>query len=192
MNNYTHPKREELLEIFNITQKQSILHKLRHLKAQRERYANEVARLTSVKIKAKKHEKWLPEMFLISRRNQENKFEKAIYYQKKRLSLENEKAHAKKHNLPPPQPSFTEHDLEHIKKHTPIEQLMGDPVKTAMGGKKWYCCPFHNEKTPSFLWNDAEEDKYFKCYGCGQGGDILTLHQHINGTTFHETLKLLV
>lgn len=35
------------------------------------------------------------------------------------------------------------------------------------------CCPFHNEKTPSFAIN--EKGQYFKCFGCGEGGDAITL-----------------
>ncbi|MBS7398064.1 MAG: hypothetical protein KIG32_06560 [Ruminiclostridium sp.] len=35
------------------------------------------------------------------------------------------------------------------------------------------CCPFHHEKTPSFAINEAGQ--YFKCFGCGEGGDVITL-----------------
>jgi DNA primase len=51
------------------------------------------------------------------------------------------------------------------------------------------CCPFHNEKTPSF--NVNVEGQYFKCFGCGKGGDVITfvmLHERVS---FPEAFQLL-
>ncbi len=51
------------------------------------------------------------------------------------------------------------------------------------------CCPFHNEKTPSFMI--SPERQTFKCFGCGEGGDVITFFQKIEGLSFPEALKIL-
>ena len=55
------------------------------------------------------------------------------------------------------------------------------------GGNYWGCCPFHNEKTPSFSVNPAKQ--IYKCFGCGEGGDVLSFLMKINNQSFKETVK---
>lgn len=43
---------------------------------------------------------------------------------------------------------------------------------TKKGQNYWGCCPFHNEKTPSFSVN--EEKGFYHCFGCGEHGDIIS------------------
>ena len=51
-------------------------------------------------------------------------------------------------------------------------------------------CPIHGEKTPSFYLNDDGEGAYYKCFGCGRGGDIVNFIKEIeNLTTFEATKK---
>jgi DNA primase len=50
-------------------------------------------------------------------------------------------------------------------------------------------CPFHAEKTPSFMVNPARQS--FHCFGCGEGGDVLTFMMKYYNLTFPETLKHL-
>lgn len=50
-------------------------------------------------------------------------------------------------------------------------------------------CPFHNEKTPSFVVSDDFQN--YKCFGCGESGDILEFTKHIHTINFNEALKLL-
>lgn len=51
------------------------------------------------------------------------------------------------------------------------------------------CCPFHSEKTPSF--SVSEERQSFKCFGCGQGGDVVTFAMKYHNWSFGETLREL-
>ncbi|MFH1098428.1 MAG: DNA primase, partial [Candidatus Uhrbacteria bacterium] len=51
------------------------------------------------------------------------------------------------------------------------------------------CCPFHNEKTPSFMVN--REKQVFYCFGCGAGGTIFDFVMRREGLEFGEALKLL-
>ena len=55
------------------------------------------------------------------------------------------------------------------------------------GGNYWGCCPFHNEKTPSFSVSPAKQ--IYKCFGCGEGGDVLSFLMKINNQSFHEVVK---
>lgn len=50
-------------------------------------------------------------------------------------------------------------------------------------------CPFHSEKTPSFTVN--EKNQYFKCFGCGEGGDVISFVMKKEQMEFMEALKYL-
>lgn len=50
-------------------------------------------------------------------------------------------------------------------------------------------CPFHNEKTPSFNVNESLQ--IFKCFGCGEGGDVFTFISRIEGLEFREAVEWL-
>jgi hypothetical protein len=50
------------------------------------------------------------------------------------------------------------------------------------------CCPFHEEKTPSFRVN---EKNFFKCFGCGAGGDVIKFVQDYQCISFQEAIKWL-
>ncbi len=56
-------------------------------------------------------------------------------------------------------------------------------------GKDWWaCCPFHAEKTPSFK---VSPEQWFKCHGCGTGGDIFTFLENIERVDFQGAVKIL-
>lgn len=50
-------------------------------------------------------------------------------------------------------------------------------------------CPFHNERTPSF--HVHPETGFFKCFGCGAGGDVIDFVRRHNGVTFEAAVELL-
>jgi len=50
-------------------------------------------------------------------------------------------------------------------------------------------CPFHNEKTPSFVVSPAKQ--IFKCFGCGKGGNVITFMQEIEKIDFRDAVKEL-
>lgn len=57
-----------------------------------------------------------------------------------------------------------------------------------IGNKYKACCPFHNEKTPSFTVTPAKG--IFKCYGCGKGGDAITFLREHESVGFREAVEL--
>src|SRR3989338_997099 len=81
-------------------------------------------------------------------------------------------------------------DTQTIKDRIDIVQFIGEYVPLKKAGANWKArCPFHNEKSPSFM---AHQDKQFwHCFGCGKGGDIFSFVQEMEGLTFPEALRLL-
>lgn len=64
-----------------------------------------------------------------------------------------------------------------------------DIIKVAeyFGLKKKQCCPFHKEKTPSFSISQSKQ--IFKCFGCGEGGDCITLVSKLLNINAYESAK---
>lgn len=68
--------------------------------------------------------------------------------------------------------------------------LVSEHVRLKRSGRRWTgLCPFHAEKTPSFSVDP--ERGLFKCFGCGQGGDLFSFVQLRENVTFVEALRLL-
>jgi len=80
--------------------------------------------------------------------------------------------------------------LNEIKAKLSIVDLVSSYVPLTKAGRNYKgLCPFHSEKTPSFMVNP--EIGIFKCFGCGVGGDIFEFVKQIEGVEFVEALKLL-
>ncbi len=60
---------------------------------------------------------------------------------------------------------------------------------TRRGANFWACCPFHNEKTPSFAVN--QEHQYYKCFGCGESGNIFNFVMKMENIDFYNAVKLI-
>jgi len=81
-------------------------------------------------------------------------------------------------------------EIDEIKSKLDIVEVVGDYVKLVRKGTRyWGCCPFHNEKTPSFTVSSDKQN--FHCFGCGKGGDIFTFVQEMEHLDFRETLERL-
>jgi DNA primase len=80
--------------------------------------------------------------------------------------------------------------IEEIKQRISIVEVVQEYMPLKKAGASWKgLCPFHGEKTPSFVV--TEDRMRFHCFGCGEGGDIFTFLQKMEGYDFPEVLKLL-
>lgn len=80
--------------------------------------------------------------------------------------------------------------IEEIKSRLDIVDIVGKYVALKIAGKNFSGrCPFHAEKTPSFIV--SPELQRYKCFGCGESGDIFNFIQKIENIDFPETLEKL-
>lgn len=80
--------------------------------------------------------------------------------------------------------------IDEIKQKLDIVDLVSGYVELKKSGRNYKgICPFHGEKTPSFMV--SPELGIYKCFGCGEGGDIFNFHQKIEGLEFPQSLELL-
>lgn len=80
--------------------------------------------------------------------------------------------------------------VEEVKSKTDIVSIIGERIELKKAGRNWKAnCPFHGEKTPSFMVN--QELQIFKCFGCSEGGDVFTFLEKYDGMEFPEALKYL-
>ncbi|MES2388937.1 MAG: DNA primase [Bacteroidota bacterium] len=80
--------------------------------------------------------------------------------------------------------------IQRIRDTADIVDVVGDFVQLKKRGKDMIAnCPFHDEKTPSFHVNPTQG--YFKCFGCGKGGDSITFIMEIEKLTYPEALRWL-
>lgn len=82
------------------------------------------------------------------------------------------------------------HLLEEVLRRTDLVQLVGRRVKLIRKGRVlWGCCPFHQEKSPSFKVEN--ERRTYKCFGCGAGGDAFKWLMETEGLSFPEAVERL-
>lgn len=68
--------------------------------------------------------------------------------------------------------------------------MIGKRVKLTRNGREFKaCCPFHNEKTPSFYVNDLKG--FFHCFGCGAHGDVVGFRMRYDNVGFMEAVESL-
>lgn len=80
--------------------------------------------------------------------------------------------------------------IEEIKARLDVVDVVGKYVQLKQAGKNFLgLCPFHTEKTPSFIV--SPDIQRYKCFGCGESGDIFNFVQNIEHIDFPETLEKL-
>ena len=80
--------------------------------------------------------------------------------------------------------------LDELRARTTLSSLVGKTVKITRAGREYKaCCPFHNEKTPSFTIND--EKGFYHCFGCGAHGDAIRWLTEQRGLSFMDAIKEL-
>src|SRR5487761_2197554 len=82
--------------------------------------------------------------------------------------------------------------VEQVKSSVDIVKTVGEyvPLKKNGAGPRYIgLCPFHNEKTPSFSVHGGHQ--FYKCFGCGAGGDVFKFVMEIENVGFFDALKMV-
>ena len=80
--------------------------------------------------------------------------------------------------------------LDELRARTLLSAVIAPSVKLIKAGREFKaCCPFHNEKTPSFTVND--EKHFYHCFGCGAHGDAIRFLTEARGLPFMDAVKEL-
>jgi len=82
-------------------------------------------------------------------------------------------------------------DLERVRRANPLAEVAREygVELRARGRDLWACCPFHGEATASF--HVREEEGFFKCFGCGEAGDVFKFVQLADRCEFARALEIL-
>jgi DNA primase len=88
-------------------------------------------------------------------------------------------------------PLFPPNFTEDLKSHLDIVQVVGERIQLRKAGAaSWKgLCPFHGEKTPSFIVHGDKQ--YFHCFGCGAGGDVIEFVKRADALTFPDAVRQL-
>ena len=85
---------------------------------------------------------------------------------------------------------ISEEVIEKIKDGNDIVDIISESVKLRKVGRNYQgLCPFHSEKTPSF--SVSQDKQVFKCFGCGEGGNVITFVMKNRNLDFNETIRFL-
>ncbi|MFA5025175.1 MAG: DNA primase [Candidatus Shapirobacteria bacterium] len=81
-----------------------------------------------------------------------------------------------------------ENQVEEIKKKLDIVEVINKFVPLKKRGRHYVaCCPFHQEKSPSFIV--SQELQIYKCFGCGKAGDVFSFMEEYNRIDFKDALE---
>ena len=86
--------------------------------------------------------------------------------------------------------ALTPQFLDELRARTSLSALVGKTTKLTKAGREHKgCCPFHNEKTPSFYVND--DKGFYHCFGCSAHGDAIKWMTDQRGLPFMDAVKEL-
>ena len=87
-------------------------------------------------------------------------------------------------------PKISQSSIEEVNSRTDIVSLIGEYTRLEKRGTEyWGCCPFHNEKTPSF--HVVPDRKMYHCFGCHAGGSVINFYMEVEKTSFYEAVVAL-
>lgn len=87
---------------------------------------------------------------------------------------------------------FDEKFIDELKEKLNIVDVIGSYCQlNKKGSSYWACCPLpgHSERTPSF--SVSETGQFYKCFGCGKGGDVIKFIMEVEGVDFFDAIKIL-
>ncbi|GIH81219.1 DNA primase [Planobispora longispora] len=86
---------------------------------------------------------------------------------------------------------ISDDDIALVRERSPIADVVGEHIqlRNAGGGNLKGLCPFHEEKTPSF--NVTPARGYWYCFGCAEGGDVITFIRRLEHLSFGEAVERL-
>ena len=83
---------------------------------------------------------------------------------------------------------YEQHFIDELKNRADLVRIIEPYAPLKKKGANWMgCCPFHQEKTPSFSVNPSKG--FYKCFGCGKGGTAFNFVMEIEGLNFPEAIK---
>jgi DNA primase len=90
-------------------------------------------------------------------------------------------------------PSRTRFDLDAIRHANPLPDLAANLTVLKQRGSEWIgCCPFHQDRTPSFtIWRAQGKHWQAHCFGCGWHGDVLDLVCQAYGLSLPDAARRL-
>jgi DNA primase len=85
---------------------------------------------------------------------------------------------------------FPQTFIDDLRRQADIVRVVQDYVSLKKKGANWMaCCPFHQEKTPSFSVNPSKD--IFYCFGCQKGGSVFNFVMEIERVSFPEAIKIV-
>ncbi|GHH63763.1 DNA primase [Streptosporangium violaceochromogenes] len=86
---------------------------------------------------------------------------------------------------------ISDEDIALVRERSPIADIVGEHIqlRNAGGGNLKGLCPFHDEKSPSF--NVTPTRGYWYCFGCAEGGDVITFVRRLEHLSFAEAVERL-